>query len=251
MGSLFHEILYRPLFNGLIYLYQTVAIEDFGLAIIFLTLIIRIIFYPLFYKSFRNQILLQKIQPEIKKIQKDNKHNREAQAQALLALYKMHKVNPFSSFFLILIQLPILIALYRVFLNGFSVDVLPVMYSFISEPTMLSPYFFNLINLEDPNILIVGFAALAQYFQGKLSLARNTGKSAQNKEVSMTERLGKQMVFFGPILTVVILFSLPAAIGIYWLTTSVFSIGQQYIISRSLDKKTNNEPISGQSEKTP
>ena len=117
MGSLFNEILYKPLYNALVFLYQYITLEDLGLAIILLTILIRFILYPLFYKSIKSQALLQKIQPEIQKIQHNHKDNREKQAQELMALYRQHKVSPFSSFLMILVQLPVLIALYRLFLQ--------------------------------------------------------------------------------------------------------------------------------------
>jgi len=230
MSQLFHTLLTEPLLNALVFLYQVVTFKDLGLAIILLTIIIRLILYPLFYKSYRNQTLLQKIQPEVKKIQHDHKHDRERQAQALLALYKQHKVNPFSGFFLLLIQLPILIALYKVFFNGFSGDALADLYNFIPAPTEVNNTLLGLIDLAKPNIIIVGLAAAAQYLQGRLSLSKKT----QNQEGSPAERIGKQMVYIGPILTLVILYSLPAAVGLYWSMTSIFSVIQQIFINRSL-----------------
>ncbi|MEK7611949.1 MAG: YidC/Oxa1 family membrane protein insertase [Patescibacteria group bacterium] len=231
ISTLFHEFLTRPLFNGLVFLYNTVAIEDIGIAIILLTVIIRIILYPIFYKSFKNQIILQRIQPEIKKIQDDHKHNRESQAQALLALYKLHNVNPFSGFFLLFLQLPILIALYKVFLTGFSEVAFQGLYSFIHRPEAIHDMFIGLINISESNILIVGLAAVAQYIQGKLSLSQRDPK----KELSPAEKIARNMVFIGPVITVIILQSLPAAIGLYWIATSAFSIFQQMLINRTLN----------------
>lgn len=230
MSEIFHTFLTEPLLNALVLLYQTVALKDLGLAIIFLTVIIRLILYPLFYKSYKNQTLLQKIQPEIKKIQHDHKHDRERQAQAMLALYKEHKVNPFSGFFLLLIQLPILIALYRVFLKGFSAEALGGLYSFIPAPTEVNNTLLGLIDLNEPNIIIVGLAAAAQYLQSRLSLA----KKSQGQEGSQAEKIARQMTFIGPILTLVVLYSLPAAVGVYWFITSAFSVVQQIFINRSL-----------------
>lgn len=230
MGSFFHIILYQPLFNALVVLYKF-AFSDLGLAIILLTVIIRFILYPLFYKSFKNQMLMQRIQPLIKKIQHDHKDNREKQAAALMGLYREHKINPFAGFFLILIQLPILITLYRLFLSGFTPESLSDLYSFITPPEMIGHSFLGLINLQGRSIVVVGLAALAQYFQGKLSIQKHS-----EKDETAASRIGRQMVFVGPALTLVILVSLPAAVGIYWLTTSVFSIIQQLLINKQLEK---------------
>lgn len=217
---MFKTFLIDPLYNLLIFLYQDFAFQDLGIAIILLTVLIRIVLFPFFYKSAKSQLILQRLQPEVKKIQHDHKENKEKQAQALLELYRNHKVNPFSSFLVILIQLPILIALYQVFLGDFS---------------NVHTLFLGLMDLRNPSILMVGLAALAQYYQGKITLP----KTEPGKELSAPEKMGRQMVYLGPVLTGIVLFSLPAAVGIYWLTTSLFSIGQQIYINKTV-KITND-----------
>src|SRR3989338_3426985 len=132
MSGLFNTILYQPLFNALVFLYKYVAFEDLGVAIILLTLVIRLVLYPLFYKSFKNQTLMQRLQGQIRKIQHDHKDNKEKQAQALMALYREHKVNPFSGLIMIIIQLPVLITLYQLFLNGFTPESMSNLYSFLT-----------------------------------------------------------------------------------------------------------------------
>ncbi|OGY68233.1 MAG: hypothetical protein A3H63_01835 [Candidatus Harrisonbacteria bacterium RIFCSPLOWO2_02_FULL_45_10c] len=228
---MFQTIFFDPLFNGLVALYNTVAFHDLGLAIIFLTLIIRIIFLPLFYKSAKNQILIQRLQPEIQKIQHDHKDNKEKQAQAMMELYKKHQVNPFSGFLMLLVQLPVLIAIYQVFLQEFSPAVMDRLYSFVTSPTEFNALFLGLLDLEKRSILMVGLAAIMQYLQGKLSLPA----AEKGREPSPAEKIGRQMVFIGPVLTIVILSNLPAAVGLYWLITSVFSVVQQIYINKTLN----------------
>ena len=232
MGYVFHEFLYRPLLNGLVFLYEHVTFGDVGAAIILLTVIIRFILYPLFRKSMRNQMLLQHIQPMVKRIQEEHRDDREKQAKALLELYREHKVNPFSGFLLILVQLPILFALYRVFLNGFSTEAFKDLYAFIPQPETLNAISLGLLNLTEPNIVVVGIAAIAQYFQARLALP----KRKPGAETSPADKIGRQMVYLGPVLTIVVLVNLPSAVGIYWTTTSLFSIVQQWFVNRSLEK---------------
>ncbi len=236
MGNLFHEILFRPLFNALIFLYQYVSFHDLGIAIILLTIAIRLVLFPLFYKGAKDQALLQRLAPKIKEIQKNHKDNKEKQAKAMMDLYREHKVNPFSGFLLLLVQLPILFALYRVFLNGFSMDALSNLYSSIPAPETFNHLFFGLVDLSKRNLIIVLAAAAVQYFQGKLSVAK-INKSA--KDLSPAEKMGRQMIYLGPILTILFLyfFNLPSAIGLYWLTTSGFSVVQQIMINKKIDKK--------------
>ena len=248
MFQLFHEILYRPLFNALVFLYEYVTFEDLGVAIIVLTIAIRFLLYPLFYKSFKHQAVLQKIQPEMKKIQERHRNDKGKQGEAMLALYREHKVNPFSGFFLILIQLPILLALYRVFLNGFSPEAFIDLYPALNAPEHLENSLFGLIDLSKRSIVIVALAAGAQYIQARFSIAKRSGEKT---EESMQERIGRQMVFLMPILTVVFLVSLPSAIGLYWFTTSAFSALQQWIIKRqTAESDTPHGTISKQSAGT-
>lgn len=242
MGAFFNTILYQPLFNALVFLYNTVAFQDLGIAIILLTLVVRLILYPLFYKSFRNQTLMQKLQPEIQKIQHNHKHDREKQARVLMELYRQHRVNPFSSFLLILVQLPILIVLYRLFLQGITPDSFANLYPFVPAPAVLHHSFLGLIDLQSRSILIVVLAAVLQYGQGRLSLPRRR----EGDQDSSQAKMGRSMVWIGPILTVVILATLPAAVGVYWFASSAFSIIQQIVINKQLKK--NESGISAKSE---
>src|SRR3989338_2273117 len=129
--NIFTEFLYRPLFNLLVFLYNTVSFSDVGLAIIILTVIIRLILWPLSQKAIRSQKSLQDLQPRIKEIQAKHKDNKALQSQELMALYKENKVNPLSGCLPIIVQFPILIALYRVFLKGFDTATLALLYPFI------------------------------------------------------------------------------------------------------------------------
>ena len=235
---MFKTILLNPLFNTLIVLYNTVAFNDLGIAIILFTLLIRLILFPLFYKSTRNQLLMQRIQPEISKIQHTHKDNKEKQAQAMMELYKKHDVNPFSGFLVLLLQLPVLIAIYQVFLGGFSTEWLDSLYGFVVRPEHLNTTLFGVIHLDQKNIVIVILAAVMQYIQGYHALP----KIEKGQVLSQAEKMGRQMMYFSPILTVLILSGLPAAIGLYWFVTALFSWWQQIYINKqiNIEKETWN-----------
>ncbi len=228
MGYLYYTFFYQPLFNILIFFYQTIAFHDLGLAIVFLTLLIRLILFPVFQKSVRHQTVMQQLQPKLEKIKKDHKNDSIKQSQAMMELYREHRINPFSGFLLLLIQLPILIALYQIFNTSVTSELLPGLYSFIQAPREINTYFLNLIHLDKTSIILIGLAALAQYVQAKLSLPKQTG------DQSFAGRMGRQMLFIGPVITLVFLWYLPAAISLYWLTTTAFSIFQQTIVNRQL-----------------
>ena len=230
---MFQTFFTNPLINVLVFFYNTAAFQDFGLAIIFLTLFIRIILFPLFYKSTKNQILIQRLQPELNKIQHDHKDNKEKQAQAMMDLYKKHNVNPFAGFLMIFLQLPVLIAIYNVFLQGFTPEIFQHLYGFIAKPEVLNTTLLGLLDLKKGSILMVSLAAAAQYLQGYFMMPR----AEKGKELSSAEQINRQMMYIGPVLTVVILGKLPAAIGLYWLITSIFSVAQQVYINKTLNIK--------------
>lgn len=238
MIYLYHLIFKYPILNLLIYFYQTIAFHDLGLAIIFVTLAIRLILYPFFHTGAKQQMLMQRIQPHVKKIQEQHKDDREKQAQALMALYKEHGVNPFSSFLLLIIQLPILLALYRIILYELAgTAALTGLYSFVHAPTSINAMFLGLINLQAKNFWLVLLAAAAQFAQARLAIWRNPNAQATP---SAAEKMARQMAFVAPVITLVIFYNLPAAVALYWVTSSVFSVIQQAIVNKHLRAKFGN-----------
>ena len=233
MGELFHLILTQPLFNLLVALYQHVTFADLGLAIILLTIIVRLILYPVFYRGLKSQMVMQKIQPEIARVQKEHKGNKEKQAIALMEVYKVNKVNPFSSLIYVFAQLPILIAVYQIFLKGLTMEAFSDLYSFVSAPVVINNEFLGLLDVSKPSMIIVALAVICQYWQGKTAMAKNPAAGSSP--------MSKYMVYMGPLLTLLILPKLSAAIGLYWITTSVFSVFQQHLINKQLYGNTSGK----------
>ncbi|MFA6407566.1 MAG: YidC/Oxa1 family membrane protein insertase [Candidatus Paceibacterota bacterium] len=224
MSAFFHSYLYEPILAILLFIYNNLAFHDLGIAIIFLTVLVRVVLFPVFYKSAKDQALMQHLQPHIKKIQLDHKDDKERQAKELLELYKQYKLNPFSGFLLLLIQLPIFIVLFQVFSKELSTGV------------FITTSFLGLIALEATNYFLPVFAAAAQYFQGKLSLPTTPTKNQENNPLAS---MGKTMVIMGPIFTFFILLSLPSALSVYWVVSTAFSIVQQLYINKRLPKFEN------------
>lgn len=244
IGNLFQTILTQPLFNISVFFYNSIALGDFGLAIIILTVLIRIILWPLSRKSIKAQKDLQEIQPKIKEIQNKNKDNKEEQTKALLELYKTHKVNPFGGCLPILIQLPILIGLYSVFLNGLKPEYLTNLYSIVSNPGVINPLFIGLIDISIRSIPLAVLAGILQFFQAKMILPR---MKSSKKGGDMAQMISKQTLYFLPVITVIISFNLPAGLPLYWATTTLFTIFQQFFIMRTKHEKgAKNKEFSQQ-----
>ena len=115
--NIFFTIFYQPIFNLLVFLYNTISWQDLGVAIVFLTIIVRLILYPLSKQAIKSQKSLQTIQPEIEAIKEKYKDEKEKMGPEIMALYKEKKINPFGSCLPMLVQLPFLFAIYRVFFN--------------------------------------------------------------------------------------------------------------------------------------
>ena len=231
-SNIFNTILYQPLFNALVLLYEYLPGRDFGVAVIALTLIIRLLFYPLMVQSIKSQKSLSELQPKIQEIQNKYKDDKEKQARATMELYQKEKINPLGGCLPLLIQLPILFALYRVFWQGFQPEAMAMLYSFVPHPGAIDPTFLGIINLGEVSLVLAILAGVTQFFQTKMITPR-TPRPKKGEGEMITRFSGtmqKQMLYFFPIFTVFILWRLPAAIGLYWVITALFSILQQYLI---------------------
>lgn len=232
LADVFNAILYQPLFNSLILLYEYLPGRDFGVAIICLTLIIKILLYPLGTQAIKTQKNLAELQPKIEEIRKKYKNDKEKLVKETMELYKKEKINPFSGFLPLLVQLPILIAIFQVFWRGFGPEQLNYLYGFVPRPEIIDPMFFGQLDLSQPNSVLALFAGAAQFFQTKMITPSTSSGQAASKTADFSKMMQKQMLYFFPFFTVLILWKLPSAIGLYWVVTSVFTIGQQYLTAR-------------------
>ena len=239
MAQIFYLLIYQPLFNLLIFLYDTIPFFDLGMAVIVLTLIIKTILYPLGIKAARSQKEMEEIQPEVKKIQEKYKEDKEKQAKLIMELYKEKKVNPFSGMLPLFIQLPVLISLFQIFRRGLEVEEMKHLYSFISAPEVVNYSFLGIVDLSSPNIILAIIAAAGQYFQMKMTMV----KKKEGEKQDTAKAIQSQMIYFLPGFTFMILLSIPSVVGLYWVVTVAFSVFQQYIIKKENkdggDKKNN------------
>lgn len=233
MSALFNKVLFIPLFNFLILLYNSVAFHDLGFAVIILTIIIRIIIFPVFHRSLKHQRKIQQLTPHVKKIQEEYKNDKEQQAKALMELYKEHGVNPMSQFYLLLIQFPILIALYRVVLAGInSSNLKNYLYPSVLAPVVFNHYFLGIVDLSKRSIALALIAGIIQYFQAVTAIP----KPPAGTEPSATDKALKSSLFFMVGITLVFSYIFPAVIALYLATTNLFTFVQQLIVNNQTEK---------------
>lgn len=256
MGDLFNAILFQPFLNGLIFIYQYVG--DLGLSIIILTIIIKLLLYVPSRSSIRSQKALQKTQPKMKEIQEKYKNNKEELGRQLMKFYKENKVNPFSSCLPLLIQLPILIGLYRAFYAVAQIDssthiLVADQLRHLYEPLRniftqraVDPSFLGLFDLsQNKNYLFAILAGAAQFWQGKMLMVKQPPRVPGAKDESVAAGVNKQMMYFMPILTIFFGMQFPAGLTLYWLVSTLFTIVQQYLVfkkDRIKEAATSHEP---------
>lgn len=245
IGAIFNEIVFRPIFNSLIFLSSIIPGADFGVAVIILTLAIRFLLYPLSKKAIRAQTELAKVQPKIKEIQKKFKDDRQKQAEALMSIYKEHKINPLAGFLPLLIQLPIIIALYWAIRQGLNGDngVMDKLYSFVSAPENLRTSFLGLLDLKAPSAVLALLAAGAQFMHSRLISKtaptdhKNKDKASKSQQPDFAKMMTTQMMYVFPVITLVISYQLGAGIALYWFVSTSFSVVETYLVKVRGQKK--------------
>lgn len=238
---MFHTLIYQPLYNILILLYDFVPGKDFGIAIILLTVIMRTALIPMYKKQVDSQKKLQEMQPKIKALQERHKHDKETQTKELMKFYKEHKTNPFSGCLPLIVQLIFLIGIYQTLItisnNGLSVDP-KELYSFVSDPGRVNQMFIGLVDLTKASPFFAIAAAIAQYFQTKMLMAKQPAKEvSSDSQPDMAQIMSKQMLYLGPLMTFFIGIKFPAGLSLYWLTSTLFMLVQQIYLQRTQDRQ--------------
>lgn len=264
--NIFELIVVQPIFNVLALIYGLVPGADFGVAVILFTIAIRLALWPLVKKQLHQTKVMRKLQPELKKIKAKSKGNRQLESQLMMELYREKGVNPFSSFGLLLLQLPIYIALYQVInlithdkhnIAKFTYDFLhglPYIQPVIANANHFNENLFGFINLSKhaidggkiywPILLMAIAAAIFQYIQSKQVAPEVTEKrklrdilkqSADGQKVDQSEmsaQVTNKMLILFPFLTLVIALYLPGALVVYFVTSSLVAVIQQHIVLR-------------------
>lgn len=228
MIELFNTILYQPIFNLLIYFYNVVPGHDIGLAIILLTVLVKLVLLPFSLQSVRSQKALQELQPKIEELKKKYADSKEKLAQETMKLYKEQKVNPLSSCLPLLVQFPFLIAVYQAFRVGLTTTNFSLLYSFVNNPGQINHVAFGFLNMAAPSIALSILSGIAQYVQTKmLTTKKQPLKTSVARDENMLASMNKSMLYFMPVMTIIIGMQLPAGLTFYWFLTTVLTVVQQ------------------------
>lgn len=262
ISTAFNTIFYEPLYNGLIFVLATFPWMDVGMAVILFTILVKLVLLPFSIKAVKTQQQIKSVQPEIDEIKEKHKDDKQTQAMKMMELYQENNIRPFSGFFLILLQLPIIFALYYIFLNGGLPEVQPeLLYSFVPIPENISVTFLDYINVTEKSIVLALVAGVTQFIQTHLSFGKNkeeTDDSAKDTSFldgsfkdQFKKGLSMQMKYIFPFVVIGISYSLTAVIAIYWATSNLFHIVQELYVQKVVfsDTKNSDSPQKAQLSK--
>lgn len=238
---MFNALFYQPLYNGLVWFTALVPGHSLAVAIILLTLVVKIILLPLSKKAVVTQMKMKLVEPEMKKIrEKHNKpEDRTILAQKTLELYKKYQLNPFSTIFLVLLQIPIFIALALMFgRNALATIDVSLLYSFVQVPDLVSQMFFGL-DISQKSAILGAVAGILQFFQIRYSLPAHVPQE-KDKTPSFKDDLARsmnmQMRYVLPVIVFIAALRFTAALSIYWIVSTIFTIGQELYFRKTVKK---------------
>ncbi len=278
---MFTTLIVQPIFNLLVLIYGILPGHNFGLALIIFTVLIRLLMWPLVKKQLHQTKIMRKLQPEIKKIKKDTKGDRQKEMTLTMELYKERGFNPYASFPTLIVQFIVLIGLYsglhRVIndphnLVSFAYPALqhlPWMKELAHNIHLFDNTLFGLVDLKKvaigpagvyfPALVIVLGSAAAQFYQSRQLLptskdakslreilkSAGDGKQAEQSEVN--EAVGRSTQYLLPVFIFFITVRLAAALSLYWLVGGLVAFVQQSIVLR--DDETEMEAIGNEKPK--
>lgn len=264
---MFDTLIVQPIFNILVLIYSAIPGADFGVALIIFTVVVRFLMYPLLKKQLHQSRAMQKMQPELKRIQAQFKDNKQAQGLAMMELYKKHNVSPWRSIVILIIQIPIFLALFQV-IQVFSLhrdqiakwtydfmEGLPAIHNLIQNPDSFNHTAFSFIDLTKnavhqgqiywPLMIIAVIGAATQYIMSKQIMPKTGAKKRRLRDIMADAADGKQhdqsemnqivsnnMMKFMPIMMFFIMISLPGALALYYVISNLVAVGQQAYILR-------------------
>ena len=236
---IWHTFFFDPVYNTLIFLIAKIPGGDVGLAIIATVVLVKVVLLPLSIKAAKTQKVMREIEPQLRELKEKYKDKKEEQARAMMAIYKEAGMNPFSMIFLLLIQIPIIIALYFSVYTGGGVALPEIntelLYRFVSAPGMVTMDFLGLIDITGRSLFLALLAGVTQYYQVKLTLPilpPKDPKAPPDLKEDFMRNMQLQMRYVMPVLIFIAAYIISAAIALYFLVSNVVGIAQEFYIKR-------------------
>jgi YidC/Oxa1 family membrane protein insertase len=235
MSTFFKQLLYVPFYNLLIF-FAWLTGGSVGWAIILVTIVIRILLLPPSLKAAKATTKMQALQPKMNELKEKYKGDSKKLNEETMRLYKEAGASPLGCCGPMLIQLVVIWILYRVFMIGFDTANYNLLYSFTPRPETLNNLFLG-FDMSKPDLWILPILAGAtQFVLSMMTLPKIDPKAKQDPAMAMN----RQMAYLFPIMTIFIGRSLQSGLIVYWIITTIFSIGQQWYVNKNIKNKIEN-----------
>lgn len=235
---MFHTLFYEPIYNLVVVVLTLVPSQDIGAAIVVVTILVKFLLLPLNLSALRSQYLMKRLEPQLNEIKEMQKTKPQEASRKMMELYKLEKINPLSSLFAIIIQIPIFFALYFVFSDGLQKVDLNSVYSFVTFPSVIHTEAFGLFDVTGKNIIIAILAGLSSYMLARRQTESMETSKKEPHEESFQDHFMKsmkiQLLYVLPVIIAISAMALPSALGLYWLVSNVIGYGQDIYMKRKL-----------------
>ena len=232
MSSIFNTLIHEPLYNAIVGILHLVPGANLAAAVVILTIVVRSALFPISKKALISQIKMREIQPQLDAARARHQGDQQKIAAETMALYRKNGVNPFASLGMLFIQIPIFIGLYSIFSGSFDVVDPSALYSFVPNLTAaVNPFLWG-IDLREKSFILAAVAAVAQHFAGRFLLSSAVTTPTEGFQADFSKAMRSMSLYFMPILTFIFSAAVTAALPLYWIIGSLFTIAQELYLRR-------------------
>lgn len=239
MNYIWHTFFFNPIYNGLVFFVDSVPGGDVGIAIICITILVKLFLLPLSVSAARTQRVMREIEPQLKDIKEKHKNNREELAKATMDVYKEAGLRPFSSIFLLFLQIPIIFALYWSVYRGGGVPFPDInaalLYSFVPVPEAVNMIFLGFIDIATKSLPLAALAGITQFIHARLSIPTPVPRKANEPadfKADFARNMSLQMRYVMPVVIFFVAYSISAAIALYFTVSNLMAIAQEFVVRR-------------------
>lgn len=238
-GYIWNTFFFNPVYNSLVFFVDVVPGGDVGLAIILTTVVIKTILLPLSIKAAKTQKIMREIEPKLREIKEKFKDKREEQARKMMEIYKEAGMNPFSSLFVFILQIPLVIALY-LSVSGYGGVALPeintsALYQFLAIPDVISMQFLGILDMAGKSTLLALLAGVTMFIQMQLVMPKLPERDPDKQmdfKADFARSMQIQMKYMMPVIIAIVAYVISAAIALYFVVSNLFAIAQEFYVRR-------------------
>lgn len=236
---IWHTFFFDPIYNTLVFFVDIAPRGDVGIAIICTVVFVKTILLPLSIRAAKTQKAMKEIEPKLKEIKEKHKDDRQAQAHAMMEVYREAEISPFASIALIFIQIPIVFALYFAVISGGGVQLpdinLSLLYSWVSAPEVVNTKFLEIVDITGRSLILAVLAGVTQFFQINMTLPKMQPRdpnAAPDMKDEFMRNMQMQMRYVMPVIIAVVAYTISAAIALYFFVSNIVGILQEFYVRK-------------------